>query len=177
MSTKKTSETQEHKENTKDDIIIEEKAESLEDIEARIEELSGILDEEKDKFLRLYAEFDNYRKRTAKEKEALYYDCLAEGIKALLPVADNLERAVTSSGDYETLKKGVEMVLKQLNDSFTILEIEEIPTDIAFDPHLHNAVMHIEDEGKGDGEIIEVFQKGYKIKNKIIRHAMVKVAN
>jgi molecular chaperone GrpE len=134
------------------------------------------LNEEKDKFLRLAAEFDNFKKRTVKEKEAIYYDCIAESVKAILPVADNLERALNSGGDYEALKKGVEMVLTQLFEGLKTLGVEEINNEV-FDPNLHNAVMHIEDEEKGEGEIVESFQKGYKVRDKVIRHSMVKVAN
>lgn len=156
-----------------EDIEIIENAEVIVEDNEHIKQLG----EEKDKFLRLAAEFDNFKKRTVKEKEAIYYDCIAQSVKAILPVADNLERAISLGGDYETLKKGVEMVLTQLFEGLGTLGVEEIKTDIAFDPNLHNAVMHIEDGEKGEGEIVEAFQKGYKVRDKVIRHSMVKVAN
>jgi molecular chaperone GrpE len=147
------------------------------ELDSKIIELTNQLEQERDKFLRLFAEFDNFKKRTQKEKENLYYDSICDCIKQILPISDNLERALTSGGDFETLKKGLTMVLTQLNSGLTNLGVEEISTEIPFDPNLHNAVMHIEDDEAEQGKIVETFQKGYKIKDKIIRYAMVKVAN
>ena len=131
--------------------------------------------EQKDKYLRLLAEYDNFRRRSQKEKEGIYTDAYGEALKALLPVADNLELAVRySEGD--KVVEGVKMVLNQLHDALTKMGIEEIETK-TFDPNLHNAVMHVEDDAFGEGEIVEVFQKGYRKGDKIIRYAMVKVAN
>lgn len=131
--------------------------------------------EQKDKYLRLMAEYDNFRRRSQKEKEGIYSDAYAEALKALLPVADNLELAVRySEGD--KVVEGVKMVLSQLSDSLTKMGIEVIETN-TFDPNVHNAVMHVEDDAYGEGEIVEVFQKGYRKGDKIIRYAMVKVAN
>lgn len=131
--------------------------------------------EQKDKYLRLMAEYENFRRRSQKEKEGIYSDAYAEALKALLPVADNLELAVRySEGD--KVIEGVKMVLSQLSDALTKMGIEVIETK-TFDPNVHNAVMHVEDEGYGEGEIVEVFQKGYRKGDKIIRYAMVKVAN
>ena len=130
---------------------------------------------QKDQYLRLLAEYDNFRRRSQKEKEGIYSDAYGEALKALLPVADNLELAVRySQGD--KVVEGVKMVLTQLGDALTKMGIEEIETGI-FDPNVHNAVMHIEDDAYGEGEIVEVFQKGYRKGDKIIRYAMVKVAN
>ncbi len=133
------------------------------------------LTEQKDKYLRLMAEYDNFRRRSQKEKEGIYSDAYGEALKSLLPVADNLELAVRYS-EGEKVVEGVKMVLNQLHDTLTKLGIEEIETK-TFDPNVHNAVMHIEDDAYGENEIVEVFQKGYRKGDKIIRYAMVKVAN
>ncbi len=148
-----------------------ETAELKEKLEAAENELA----EQKDKYLRLMAEYDNFRRRSQKEKEGIYSDAYGEALKALLPVADNLELAVRySEGD--KVVEGVKMVLNQLHDALTKMGIEEIETK-TFDPNVHNAVMHTEDDAYGEGEIVEVFQKGYRKGDKIIRYAMVKVAN
>ena len=135
------------------------------------------LDMTKDRLLRLTAEYDNYRKRTTKEKEGIYSDAYVDVLKEIIPILDNLERAVAADGSIEDLKKGIEMTIKGCQDSFIKLGIEEIDTSGEFDPNVHNAVMHIEDESLGKNVIAEVFQKGYKKEDKIIRHTMVKVAN
>lgn len=133
------------------------------------------LAEEKERYMRLAAEYDNFRKRSAKEKEGIYADAYADCILALLPVVDNLERALLyPEGD--KVVEGVRMTMNQFADSLKKLGVEEIETK-SFDPVYHNAVMHVEDETLGEGEIVEVFQKGYKKGDKVIRHAMVKVAN
>ncbi len=128
-----------------------------------------------DKYLRMMAEYDNFRKRTAKEKEGVYADAYADCIENILPVLDNLSRAAGSE-NFEAVKKGLEMTAKAFEDALSKMGITEIETK-TFDPNLHNAVMHVEDENYGDGEIVEVFQKGYRKGDKIIRYAMVKVAN
>ncbi len=148
-----------------------------EELDIKIIDLTNELEAQKDKYLRLFAEFDNYKKRSLKEKEALYNDCVSDCVKEILPILDSLERAINTNGDYETLKKGLDMVLKQMEYSLDTLGVQEIDTSIEFDPNLHNAVMHIEDENLGEGVIIETMQKGYKAKDKVIRYAMVKVAN
>jgi len=135
------------------------------------------LDATKDRLLRLTAEYDNYRKRTAKEKEGIYSDAYVDVLKEIVPILDNLERAVAADGNIEDLKKGIEMTIKGCKDSFAKLGVEEIDASGEFDPNLHNAVMHIEDENLGKNVVAEVFQKGYKKDDKIIRHTMVKVAN
>ena len=131
----------------------------------------------KDKLLRTMAEYENFRKRTAKEKEGIYTDACADVLKEVLPVLDNLERALSVEGCGEDLRTGVEMTVRQFNDAFNKLGVEELPPEGEFDPNLHNAVMHVEDEQYGTNEIVEVFQKGYKRANKVLRHSMVKVAN
>jgi molecular chaperone GrpE len=135
------------------------------------------LDSTKDRLLRITAEYDNYRKRTAKEKEGIYADAYIDVVKEILPIIDNLERAMAAEGNVDDLKKGVEMTMKGCQDAFTKLGIEEIDASGEFDPNFHNAVMHVEDENLDKNVIAEVFQKGYKKGEKIIRHTMVKVAN
>lgn len=132
-----------------------------------------------DKYQRTLAEFDNYRKRTMREKASMYDDGVRETIEKLLPVVDNLERAVSSAMDKEdSLYKGIEMVLKQLKDTLTAMGVEEIPAvGQKFDPNLHAAVSHIEDENFGENEVSIEMLKGYRYKDKVIRHSMVQVAN
>lgn len=141
------------------------------------EKLSNELETIKDRLLRLTAEYDNYRKRTAKEKEGIYTDACSDVINEMLPPLDNLERAATASGSAEDIKKGIDMTIRQFKDALTKLGVEEIPGEGTFDPNFHNAVMHIEDENYGESEIVEVLQKGYKRQDKVLRHSMVKVAN
>ena len=133
---------------------------------------------ERDAHLRIAAEFDNFRKRTIKEKEASYGNGKADAVEKLLPVYDNLERALSQPTEDAAYKKGVEMTFNQLVSIFTSLGVEIFgnPGD-TFDPNLHNAVMHIDDENLGENEICQVFQKGFKLGDKIVRFAMVQVAN
>lgn len=143
-----------------------------------LETIKQELQKQNDLLLRTAAEYDNYRKRTEREKTGLFSDGMSAAAAAFLPVADNLERAVSAQGSEEDFRKGVEMVCTQLKEALTKLGIEEIGVaGEAFNPELHNAVMHVEDEEAGENTITEVFQKGYRIGDKIIRHAMVKVAN
>jgi len=132
----------------------------------------------KDQFLRLAAEYDNYRKRTAKEKEGLWTDAKADTVQAFLPVYDNLERAMKQETSDEAYKKGVEMTMNQLKEVFAKLGVTEIEAEgKPFDPNLHNAVMHIEDENLGENMVAQVFQAGFMLGEKVIRFAMVQVAN
>jgi len=131
----------------------------------------------KDRFSRTLAEYENYRKRTAKEKEGIYTLACEDILKDILPVLDNLERASAVAGSVEDLKKGIDMTVKQFADAFEKLQVEVIPTDDGFDPNFHNAVMHVEDENYGPNAVAEVFQKGYKRGDKVLRCSMVKVAN
>ena len=131
-----------------------------------------------DAYLRLLAEYDNYRKRSQREKDALYADIRADTLKKFLPVYDNLVRALNQSTADEAYRKGVEMIMAQFNKTLESLGVEKIESlGKAFDPAIHNAVMHVDDEEKGENEIVEVFQKGFKLGDKVIRFAMVKVAN
>ena len=131
-----------------------------------------------DKYLRLMAEFDNYKKRSAKERENIYTDVRVDTVSKFLPVYDNLERALKAETADEAYKKGVEMTFNQLLDVFKKLGVEEIESvGKTFDPNLHNAVMHIEDESFGENTVAQVFQKGFKVGEKVARFAMVQVAN
>ena len=131
-----------------------------------------------DKYLRICAEYDNYRRRSQKEKESLYADVKIEAVKSFLPVYDNLERALAQSTEDEAYRKGVEMIMTQFNSTLTKLGVAPIDSlGEKFDPQLHNAVMHTDDAEKGENEIVEVFQQGFKLGDKVIRFAMVKVAN
>ena len=133
---------------------------------------------EHDSYLRLAADYDNFRKRTVKEKEQSYGHGKADAIEKLLPVYDNLERALNQSTEDAAYKKGVEMTMTQLVSIFTGLGVEIFGNvGDAFDPNIHNAVMHTEEEGVAENTITQVFQKGFKLGEKIIRFAMVQVAN
>ncbi len=131
----------------------------------------------KDRFLRMNAEYENFRKRTEKEKKAIYTDACEDVLKNMFPVLDNLERAIKVEGNAEDLKKGIEAVIKQFMDSLGKLDVEEIAAESEFDPNYHNAIMHVEDDNFGNNEIVEVFQKGFKRGDKVLRHSLVKVAN
>ena len=134
--------------------------------------------EDAERYLRLMAEFDNYKKRSARERENIYTDVRVDTVTKFLPVFDNLERALKTETADEAYKRGVEMTFNQLTDVFKKLGVEEIESvGKPFDPKLHNAVMHVEDESLGENEIVEEFQKGFKIGDKVIRFSMVKVAN
>lgn len=150
-------------------------------VDPLLSELESLKDQvagQEDKYLRLAAEYDNYRKRTAKEKESLWTDVKADTAGAFLPVYDNLERALKQDTADEAFKKGVEMTMNQLKEVLTKLGITEIPAQgQPFDPKYHNAVMHVEDESLGQNVVAEVFQAGFQCGEKVIRFAMVKVAN
>ena len=139
--------------------------------------LSNELDAYKDRLLRITAEYDNYRKRTKEEKERIYTDACEDILKEMFPVLDNLERAVSVEGSVDDLKKGIEMTIRQFNSAFEKLGVEEVDTSKGFDPNMHQAVMHIQDESLDENSISEVFQKGYKKGDKILRFSMVKVVN
>ena len=150
-------------------------AKELEIVKAELEKAKKDLAETNDRYVRLAAEYDNFRKRSRAEKEGVYSDAYADALKALLPILDNLELAGKYS-EGEEVVKGMRMIASQLPGVLEKMGVTEIETK-TFDPNLHNAVMHVEDENLGEGEITDVFQKGYKRGDRIIRHAMVKVAN
>lgn len=131
-----------------------------------------------DKYLRLYAEYDNFRRRSQKEKEGIYGDAKADTLKEFLPVYDNLVRALATATQDEAYAKGVEMIMAQFEKTMEKLGVTRIESlGQTFDPELHNAVMHTDDDTRGENEIVEVFQEGFKLGDKVIRFAMVKVAN
>ncbi len=143
-----------------------------------LSELKAKYDELYDKHLRTLAEYDNFKKRTGKEKDELWTLAVCDTIEKLLPVVDNLQRATSSETEKTPFYDGVCMVEKQLFEIFEKMGVSQIEAiGKEFDPNVHNAVMHAEDETKGQNEIVEEFAKGYKLKDKVIRYSMVKVAN
>lgn len=180
-------------ENMEQDQVMEERpVEELPQEEAPVQETpetpgpdAGELDalrkalaDKEDQYLRLAAEYDNFRKRSQKEKEGLYQGAKSDAVAAFLPVYDNLDRALKQETADEAYKKGVEMTMTGLKDILAKLGVEEIPAlGETFDPALHNAVMHVEDESAGENTVVDVFQAGFKLGDKVIRFAMVKVAN
>ena len=149
--------------------------EQVEQMELAVKQLDTV----KEQFVRLTAEYDNYRKRTTKEKENIYQDAKADTIKAFLAVYDNLERAAASEGGEDSPhKKGLEMIFQQYKDILAKLGVTEIKAKgQSFDPEKMNAVMHIDDENFGENEVAQVFQAGFELNGKVIRHAIVQVAN
>ncbi len=146
-------------------------------LEAKIAELEALLKESEDKYLRMAAEYDNFRRRSREEKDALYESAVADTVSELLPVIDNLERASLYE-DGEKVKEGLVMTAKSVEATFSKMGVEGFgKSGDVFDPNIHNAVMHIDDEALGEGEIVEVFQKGYRKGKRVIRFAMVKSAN
>lgn len=155
----------------------ETEAEAAPELSAE-DKLQQEIKEKDDQYLRLLAEYDNYRKRSQKEKEAAWTNAKADTAKEFLPVYDNLDRALKQETADEAYKKGVQMTMDQLKKVLEKLGIEEIPAlGETFDPNVHNAVMHIDDESYGENTVAEVFQAGFRVGDKIIRHALVKVAN
>ena len=179
MSKKNKNETPVQEEVLEEQTVQEQVEETQPDpVEAELESAKNQMAQQEDKYLRLAAEYDNYRKRTAKEKESLWAGAKAETAAAFLPVYDNLERALNQPTADEAYKKGVEMTMNQLKDVLAKLGITEIPAlGQPFDPNLHNAVMHIEDENLGENTVSQVFQAGFQCGEKVIRFAMVQVAN
>lgn len=152
----------------------------LKKAEAEIEKLTAELSEEQEKYMRLYAEYDNFRKRSAKEREGVYADAYCDALVQILPILDTLERAAQfSTEDAESaMAKGLELTLKSFVETMNkmgVYEIEALGKE--FDPNFHNAVMHVDDESVGENVVVEVFMKGYKRGDKVLRHSMVKVAN
>ena len=146
--------------------------------ESELETWKNTLAQQEEKYLRLAAEYDNYRKRSAKEKESAWTDAKADTAAAFLPIYDNLERALKAPCSDEAFLKGVEMTTTQLKEVLGKLGIEEIPAlGEKFDANLHNAVMHVDDDSADENTVVEVFQTGFKTGDKVIRFAMVKVAN
>lgn len=176
-------ETKETAEETAEETDAEVSAErkALAEAVAETDKLKKELAEKEDRYLRTLAEYDNFRKRTASEKSAIYSDTVAEVVEKFLPVLDNLERAVgvdTEGESAKAVREGVEMVLRSFRETLEKLGVSEIEAEgKTFDPTYHHAVMKEEDPEKGENEITAVFQKGYTLGGKVIRYAMVKVAN
>ena len=144
----------------------------------KIAELEAQLAAGNDRYLRVCAEYDNFRRRSQKEKDGLFGDVKADTIRMFLPVYDNLERALKQGTEDEAYRKGVELIMAQFESTLEKLGVARIESlGQTFDPTLHNAVMHVDDGEKGENEIVEVFQQGFKLGDKVIRFAMVKVAN
>ena len=150
---------------------------SVEELLKRIAELESELKAKEDQHLRMAAEYENFRRRSREEREATYTDAVADTVGEILPIIDNLERAALyEEGD--KVREGLVMIAKSVESAFEKLKVESVgKVGETFDPNLHNAVLHDEDETRGEGEIVDVFQKGYKKGNKIIRFAMVKTVN
>ena len=164
---------------TPEEETAETAAAEVTETEQKLQELENNLKDANDKFLRTLAEYDNYRKRSVREKEQAYADSKASVLSEILPVLDNFERAAgnrdAASEDYQ---KGIDMIFKQFQDILTKLGVESFgEKGDAFDPNLHSAVMHTEEEGEPENAISEVFSKGYKLGDKILRPAVVKVVN
>lgn len=161
---------------------VETLEETCEETESAENEQDAKIAELEDKYKRLYAEFDNYQKRTQKEKDARYADAVIDTVSAFLEIADNLERAIAvevTSEEAQKVLDGVALVKKQMTDTLSKLNVTEIKAvGEEFDPNIHNAVMHVEDESVTDNTVVEEFLKGYIYKNeRVVRHSMVKVAN
>ncbi len=148
-------------------------------LKAENEKLQASLSEWEDKYKRMFAEYDNFRKRTAKERDGIYADAYADALKEILPVKDALEMAVTYNTEGESkVLEGVKMTLAKFTEALTKIGVEEIgQVGDVFDPNLHNAVMHVEDEALGENVIAQVMLKGYKKGERVLRFAMVSVAN
>lgn len=150
----------------------------LASLRAELESKDKELAEEKDKYLRLLAEYDNFRRRSQKEREGVYTDAVSDCLTEFLPLLDNLGRAAEASGDAEGVRVGLEMTAKSADALLEKLGVEAFgEVGDTFDPQLHNAVMHDEDESRGENEISDVFQRGYRRGDRVIRYAMVKVVN
>ncbi|MBR2883651.1 MAG: nucleotide exchange factor GrpE [Clostridia bacterium] len=171
-SEKKTEEKVEKEEVIKEETATEETvAEEENEFEKKWQDVN-------EKYMRTLAEYDNYRKRTIKEKESIYPEAKAVVVEKFLPVMDNFQRALDSAEEKNPFYEGVAMVKKQMDEVLTALGVEEInAVGEEFNPELHNAVMHVDDEEAGENIIVEEFQKGYRIGDRVIRHSMVKVAN
>ena len=175
MATKKKTEEAQEKE-VQEEVTEEVTPEAME--EQPENEFEKKYNDVNEKYLRTLAEYDNYRKRTIKEKESIYPEAKAVVVEKFLPVLDNFQRAIESAENKDAFYEGVVMLKKQMDEVLSALGVEEIKAvGEEFNPELHNAVMHVDDEKTGENIIVEEFQKGYKIGDRVIRHSMVKVAN
>ena len=147
-------------------------------VESELAKTKQELEETTDRFKRIMAEFENFKKRSSKEREGLYNSLVADIVTSFLPVQDNLEKAIQAKTEDENFKQGIELVTKQISDIFKKFGVEEIETSgKPFDPEVHEAVSMVQDDTLGEKIVKEEFRKGYKIGNRVIRHAMVVVAN
>ena len=168
----------EKKEKKQQDENLEQKQNEKAEKNKKVTQMKEELEEMTDRYKRVLAEFENFKKRSQKEREQLYNSILSDIIEVILPVLDNLENALKAETKDENYKQGIELVQKQFKDVLKSKGIEEInAVGETFDPSLHEAVSSIQDEKRGEKEIVEVYRKGYKIGNKVIRHSMVVVAN
>ena len=167
------------KQSAEENVTAEETTKEKEQEQTASEEGKEPQEDWQDRYLRLFAEFDNYKKRTQKEALASYGNGTSDTLEKLLPIMDNFDRAIDALEEDNAFSQGVKMIYKQFKEFFDSMGVTEIPAlGEKFDPNVHNAVMHIDDENFGENEIAEVFMKGYKYKDsKVLRHSMVKVAN
>ena len=183
-----TEETQEEAVEEKEEKTCRADKKKLKKAEAEITELKRVLSDKdtalaelNDKYLRIVAEYDNFRRRSAKEREGIYADAVCDSLTQILPVLDNLERAAqynTADAAETNMGKGLELTLKSFSETLAKLGVAEIEAEgKPFDPNLHNAVMHVDDENVGENQVVEVFMKGEAKGDKVLRHSMVKVAN
>lgn len=165
--------------NQKDTDKHKKKAKGKDGKDKATQELQARLDEQKESYLRMAAEYENFRKRSARERESTYADAVSYAVRALLPTYDNLTRALAQPTTDEAYQKGITLTLTQLVEALEGLQVKLIDDapGVAFDPNLHNAVMHIDDDTLGENVIAETFQRGFLLGDKVIRHSMVKVAN
>ena len=171
-------ENKEKKENTKEEASKQEETKQETTQEVKQDSTKQELEEITDRYKRILAEFENFKKRSSKERDGLYNSILSDVVESMLPIVDNLENAVKAETQDTEYKKGVELVLKQFKDVLASKGVEEIKTvGETFDPELHEAVSSVQDETKGEKEITLEYRKGYKIGHKVIRHSMVVVAN
>lgn len=168
-------------ENEEKDVEMQEnnkRADEMIELKKQIESQKVQIDETEDRLKRVAAEFDNYKKRSSKERDGLYNSLIADIVSNFLPILDNLEKAVEAETKDEEYKKGIELVLKQFKDVLAAKGVTEIETiGKTFDPELHEAVSSVQDSTKGEKEIVQEYRKGYMIGNRVIRHSMVIVAN
>ena len=158
--------------------VLEEQVEETVETPSETDTLKEQLSQLNDKYVRMLAEYDNYRKRSQKEKDAIYPRATADTVEKFLPIIDNFERAMSAPCVDETFKKGMDMIFQSFLNTLKSLNVEMIgEAGETFDPELHNAVMHIEDDKYGENEIVMVLQKGYRIGDRVVRYAMVQVAN
>ena len=165
-------------ENTQTEKTEEAPAEESSAEQKRIEELEKQLGDEKDKYLRVAAEYDNFRRRSARERENIYADVRCETLKKFLPVYDSLSRALAQTPADDPARKGIEGIMNQYHTALNQLGVSEIEAvGKPFDANRHNAVMHIEDDAYGEGVVVEEFEKGFCIGDRVLRYSVVKVAN